>query len=160
VAVFEQRWIPAIRDIPFPGRAAVFSKKSMVGVASGAGAVCVILFLLIAFGNPDAAALTGGREIVFEGNDCECGHINPQSADIEYLIAGDSTPTWQILSEADGTVIFTGSTAELNAKLRQLSDARQDARYTLRGTLLNKKGNEVILERPFTIGNYSGDANN
>ncbi|GHU65555.1 hypothetical protein AGMMS49983_13440 [Clostridia bacterium] len=157
MAAFELRWVASVHKLPYLGHGLSILGKLVIGVAAAAASVGVIALAAASFGDKD---VLGGREIVFTGIDCECGHINPQSAAITGGLPGDDAPTWQIRSEPDGAVIFTGSDAEISSELRHLSETVSDGKFTLRGTLHDKKNTRILLERAFIIGNYSGDASN
>jgi RNA polymerase sigma-70 factor (ECF subfamily) len=157
MAAFELRWIPSIQGVPFPGPGLSVLGKAVIGVAACAASVGVITFAVVSFGD---AGATGAREIVFTGDDCACGHINPQSVTIASEAEGDGEVTYQILSEPDGAVIFTGGDAGISAELRRMSETIPDGKFTLRGTLYDKRNRLITLERAFIIGNYSGDASN
>ncbi|MDR0876134.1 MAG: sigma-70 family RNA polymerase sigma factor [Clostridiales Family XIII bacterium] len=154
MAAFELRWMPSIHGAPLPGPGLTAVGKTVAGVVAGAASVGVIAFAVVSFSD---AGVTGAREIIFAGDDCACGHINPQSVTIASAAEGDGAAAWQILSEPDGAVIFTGGDAEISAELRRMSETIPDGKFILRGTLHDKRNRLITLERAFIIGNYSGD---
>ncbi|MDR0876133.1 MAG: hypothetical protein LBN12_07995 [Clostridiales Family XIII bacterium] len=175
MAVFEEKWTAAVHDAASPSRKKPAQWKMTIGVAAAAAVIAGIgisvtdaeflkvdLQASLATQTTDeegrAAAFRGGREIILIGSDCACGHINPQGVELANLKSGDGEATWQIRSESDGAVLFTGSDANVSEAVRKLSDTNQNGRYLLLCTFRGSNESEVVLERAFLVGNYSGDA--
>ncbi|GHU65552.1 hypothetical protein AGMMS49983_13430 [Clostridia bacterium] len=179
VNAFEEKWTAAIQAASAPAPASSRKKSKTWKVIAGIAVAAVVMVGIgisefrfevfqvqprasLATQTTDAnglsAAYKGGREIVFTGDDCECGHINPQGAELTNLKSGDGAPTWQIQTEPEGAVIFTGSDSKISAALRELDDTGRDGRYLVLCTFRNDNQSEVVLERAFVVGNYSGDA--
>jgi hypothetical protein len=175
MAAFEEKWTATVHDTASPSRKKPAPWKMTIGVVAAAAVIVGIgisvtdaeflkvdLQASLATQTTDeagrAGAFRGGREILLISKDCACGHINPQGVELTNLKSGDGAATWQIRSEPDGAVLFTGSDADISAAVRELSDTDQDGRYLLLCTFRGNNDSEVVLERAFVVGNYSGDA--
>jgi RNA polymerase sigma-70 factor (ECF subfamily) len=167
MAAFAQKWTTQIHNTPFPVRAKAQAWKVITSVTATVAVFSAVVFGIVTFdstdkGNIDKPVQTApasAREIIFTGDDCECGHINPQSVAIANTNFDAGEPAWEIISEANGEIIFTGNTAAVNEELAKLEETVPDGRFTIKCTILDKDKNETIYDRNFTIGNYSGDIN-
>jgi RNA polymerase sigma-70 factor (ECF subfamily) len=171
MAAFEQKWMAQVHDKPLPVRKGFKAAKTVIATVT---TVAVFAVAVIAVGSLKDSAMPAtpgqyaqtatttvsqsGREIVFTGGDCDCGHINPQSAEVANLKPGDGEKTWEISSGADGAVIFKGDSIAVAAELMSLADSVKDGRFVLTCTFEDKDNKEITLKRAFTIGDYSGDA--
>jgi hypothetical protein len=88
--------------------------------------------------------------------DCECGHINPQSIEIEGVRVGDSLGEWELLAN-DGSTIYTGDLDAVTNYVSGLEKTRRNGHYTLRCIITNKSGGSYAVTRDITIGNLVGD---
>jgi RNA polymerase sigma-70 factor (ECF subfamily) len=161
--LFAQKWMGAIdgKALPAAGKPRIWN--FVVGLIATMVVVSGIAFAGLSLSNSEDAATgilvdSGGREILLISDDCECGHINPQGFEAVNLLEGDGTQVWEIVTEADGAVVFSGDEATVSTELDRLVGQKHDGEYLLRCTLPNRDDKSVILERSFVIGNYSGDA--
>jgi RNA polymerase sigma-70 factor (ECF subfamily) len=168
LALFDQKWLASIKGVAVstPVKAGflkgLFAGTSMkIAVATIALVSVTATSAVVIDGAHDIAPpvqTASAREIVFYGNDCECGHINPYHVDVSDISEGDGDPIWEIQPESGGAAIFTGSSSEVDAELKALAAEDQDGGYILKCKFPNKNNGEVALERTFVIGDYKGDA--
>jgi RNA polymerase sigma-70 factor (ECF subfamily) len=166
MAAFAQKWTTQIHNTPFPVRAKTQAWKVITSVTATVAVFSAVVFGIVTFDYSDKGSLnqpvqtasTSSREIIFTGDDCDCGHINPHSVAIANSNFDASEPTWEIISEANGEIIFTGNTSSVNEELAKLVETTKDGKFTIKCTITDKDKNETIYDRNFTIGNYSGDA--
>jgi RNA polymerase sigma-70 factor (ECF subfamily) len=156
LVAFEHKWVPAVKAARNP-------VKSSVKSAVIAGATTVVIFICIVYGiaafgdapsTPAAALAETGRQIAFVSYDCDCGHVNPQSAEIVNAGSGDGDLVWSIYKESGELIFSSDDEVDVNAELRNLSSEHKDGDYLLKCKLKDKNGNKVELERPFTIGEF------
>lgn len=91
----------------------------------------------------------------FEGGDCDCGHVNPSRAIILDTSVLNATQQWQILRDADGAVLYTGSGGVITAELQELRDQGADGVYTIFFIHTNEAGNRAQIKRDFVIDSGS-----
>ncbi|MDR0854343.1 MAG: RNA polymerase sigma factor [Clostridiales Family XIII bacterium] len=157
LAGFEQKWLPAVKAAPKPTKPIV--KNAVISVCVTVFVFLGLVYGIASFGGASSTSVSApaetGRQIALVSNDCDCGHVNPQSAEIVNAIDGDGDEVWSILSEVDGSVIFSGGdVSAVSAELQKLSEEHRDGDYLIKATLKDKNGNKVELERPFTIGEF------
>jgi RNA polymerase sigma-70 factor (ECF subfamily) len=167
LAVIEGRWTEAIKTMHMPAGQSRHILKSAIGAAAVAVVFLGVVFGIMTFGDANASAGdlatptdTSGisAEIIFWDGDCECGHINPKSVAISDADGKVYETKWEISLADGGDVLFVGNEAEASAKLRALESTDQDGKYLITCILSDSKGDAGKLSRPFTIGNYTGDA--
>jgi hypothetical protein len=96
-----------------------------------------------------------GYEIALSG-DCECGHINPHSIELEGKRAGDSLGEWELLAQ-NGETIYTGDLDTVTNYISGLEKTRRDGYYTLRCIITSKDGSRYAVTRGITLGNFERD---
>jgi len=169
LAVFEQNWTGATRLMNFGPAKSTALNNAAIAVTCAVVITTAIVITMIAQDSDSgeiaaAPAVTHVadaemREIVFSGNDCECGHINPTAVMISELNEGDSELTWTITG-AGGETIFSGDTDGTNATLAALSAAKADGRYAIQCVFSDTARRTITLDRTFITGNYHGDSEN
>lgn len=96
------------------------------------------------------AEVLGDREIVFAGDDCDCGHVNPYGAYISNLEEGDGSGTWTI-SDAAGGIIYAGDGTDASGTISSMTNSAQYGQYTLAFQLYDLEGDRLSLNRVFEI---------
>jgi RNA polymerase sigma factor (sigma-70 family) len=100
----------------------------------------------------------GDRKIAFSGNDCDCGHINPQDISAAGLEVGDRDFAWDILTDDDDRLVLaTGNATDITQKVLVMIENGQDGNYIVRCKLYDRNDNSISMTRSFTIGNFKGD---
>lgn len=90
-------------------------------------------------------------EIVFDGGECNCGHINPKSVSITGLDVDAKTEEWGIVNRDNDKILLKGSKKEISEKLKILYKNKDYGNYTAEYSLKDKDGNEVKFKRNFQI---------
>jgi hypothetical protein len=95
--------------------------------------------------------------IKFLGGDCDCGHENPDSAQIDgdEATLTDARVTWDIKSLKSEKIIFSGEGSEVSAEFETLRNDDKDGQYTLTYYIEDKNHNIVTMEREFEIGDFA-----
>ncbi|MDR0853717.1 MAG: sigma-70 family RNA polymerase sigma factor [Clostridiales Family XIII bacterium] len=176
MAAIGNNWQTAIHAMPMPAAHGLHVLSGLHGVGGlsvAKIAVCVVLATSVitggvavsgGFSQPVAdvstntvVAATADGLITFSGADCECGHINPHGMQLSGLAEGETLQSFEIENTADGSVIFAGNEADLNAELTRMADEEQEGEYKIVCRVNDKNGNEFTIKRNFVIGNYAGD---
>jgi RNA polymerase sigma-70 factor (ECF subfamily) len=123
--------------------------KAVASVVAGTVGVAVVAVTAYAIlSTPDYTIALSG--------DCECGHINPQSIEIEGMREGDSPGEWELLAQ-NGSTLYAGDLDSVTSYISLLEETQRDGHYTLHCIITNKNGNRYDLSRNITIGNLAGD---
>jgi RNA polymerase sigma-70 factor (ECF subfamily) len=145
--------------------------KTYIKAFSAAAAAVVVLFTGIAIGaNTDTvlaeeyiapapapavvepaaplAPVSTSGEIAFAG-DCDCGHLNPNSAALEGSPAADEDVVWKITPKGADTVLTSGSGKDASSGIASLSGSSGD--YTLIFTATGDDDSYVEFGRDFTV---------
>jgi RNA polymerase sigma-70 factor (ECF subfamily) len=93
---------------------------------------------------PTVAAYMPAADIAFLGGECDCGHVNPQSATLSLSSSTDMTESWEILS---GGALVSSGTGEA-AQFGVLPDGDYTINYTIVSSLDGRKAHS---ERAFLI---------
>jgi RNA polymerase sigma-70 factor (ECF subfamily) len=127
-----------------------FSPAASASVATGAATVaCTAVIASAALAIPDySIALTG---------DCDCGHINPETIELNGARPSDEVSFWALLG-GDGETLCAGSLVQVTDYVQNLASARRDGHYTLRCRVTAKSGDYYTVSRNITIGNLDGDS--
>ncbi len=96
--------------------------------------------------------ITGNIE--FSGGNCDCGHINPKQA----LIKSEINLNWQIISESDDNVLYSGTGNTVSANLQDLYNQALNGGYKIRFYYQNTAGMVGEITRSFQI--YTGEIEN
>ncbi|MDR0875308.1 MAG: sigma-70 family RNA polymerase sigma factor [Clostridiales Family XIII bacterium] len=167
MASVESKWTAQIKMITYPAAVvgSAVALKIAVAVVATVAAFSGIVYSVVQYDRmhddaPTATVTAGaqsGRTIIFAGNDCDCGHINPVAVTINGLEDGDTSLSWELKTE-DGIAFASGSGAEISQAIRALSENDQDGKYIVLCSLYDKDGNFISMTRSITIGNFKGDA--
>ncbi|MDR0875317.1 MAG: sigma-70 family RNA polymerase sigma factor [Clostridiales Family XIII bacterium] len=94
--------------------------------------------------SPALAAYMPDADIAFLGGECDCGHVNPQSAALSLSDGTDMTERWEILSGGAPVSSGDGEAAQLGGL--------PDGDYTINYTIVSlKDGRKAHSERAFHI---------
>jgi RNA polymerase sigma-70 factor (ECF subfamily) len=170
LASLEIKWSAQLKAIGQPAATAGHAAGHAIMIKA---AVCVlvtvasfsgIVYSVSHFGGADAsggadtpvAAAHSSREIIFAGDDCDCGHINPHSISLTGREQGDSAPVWEIRTDGD-VRLASGDSAEISQIVQNMTDNARKGQYKVICILSDKSGNAVKMTREFLIGAYKGD---
>jgi RNA polymerase sigma-70 factor (ECF subfamily) len=169
MASVEAKWTAQIKAISVTAKAvghAVAIKAVIATIATVtafSGVVYTVSHYSGAGHDAPTATVTEGivssREVAFVGDDCDCGHINPNGVAISGLEEGDSESAWVLMTKG-GSILATGSNAEVMNMMLKLKKDGEAGEYTIICSLSDRYDNYIRMSRDFTIGDYKGDANN
>jgi RNA polymerase sigma-70 factor (ECF subfamily) len=113
------------------------------------GAVCAgaVTYSVLAAPNYD---------IALTSDDCDCGHINPQSIELKGTRSGDEADVWALLAK-DGETLHTGNLPSVTDYVQKLESDSKHGYYTLRCVITSKDGDRYAASRDIIIGNLDGD---
>jgi RNA polymerase sigma-70 factor (ECF subfamily) len=135
----------------------------IVGAAAAVAAAGVVTALVLSGGDgaaspvaeaPGAVAAVEqiAAEIVFEGGECACGHLNPKDEQLVIHTEGATAREWTMLK--DGEVFRTGEGRELWLNPESLEEGDYVIRYVVTGA----DGGKATVERAFAIRHGDYDA--
>jgi RNA polymerase sigma-70 factor (ECF subfamily) len=152
LADFEQKWTDMLQNETTPKRKSSNSKAIISAVVVAVVFIGIVVGISF-FGDNGigSGASEIGREIVFISDDASYGNYNPKSVDLGNLASGDVVDGFSITSES-GDIIFSGDTeAAAEAEILRMESAHENGDYILGCELKDKNGNQVVLERKFTV---------
>jgi RNA polymerase sigma-70 factor (ECF subfamily) len=93
--------------------------------------------------------------IIFSG-DCDCGHLNPRSAELADNPADETNVAWRIMNKDSGAEVSSGSGKDASASVASLAGAY--GAYTLTYTVKGSGESYVEFSRDFAIGDKADAA--
>jgi hypothetical protein len=96
---------------------------------------------------PQAAYLdaVNNGAIVFTGNDCACGHVNPIGAQTLHMDTTQGTVEWKITRESESTPLYSGVGDRVTTGLSSLYSAYGDGNYLI--TFIYTTGDDMRVEK-------------
>lgn len=88
-------------------------------------------------------------KIIFDGEDCDCGHVNPEKIQISGIEGTYNEIEWTIQSET-GKIIASGTSDTVQNQLRQLYKDKEDGKY-LASFAVDFGDKKFHIERDFRI---------
>jgi RNA polymerase sigma-70 factor (ECF subfamily) len=151
LADFEHRWADILQSELHPARKS-YSKAIISAVAVAVVFIGIVVGIsFLGDSGTGSGASEIGREIVFVSDDVGYGNYNPKSVGLGNLADGDVATGFTIATES-GEIIFSGDTEDAaEAEILRMESAHEDGDYILGCELKDKNGNQVVLERKFTI---------
>jgi hypothetical protein len=163
---FRQRWMEALAL----HKQGVFATGATAGTHASHAfsyklAACVVAGMLAAGGGamlaagqfhadgakaPPLANLAGG-ELVFEGGDCDCGHVNPDGVNVKDVRLGGGDTYWRVVANKDSQVIYEGAKDGVLRTFAALYDEKENGSYTVYYSHTDEQGNRIQINRGFII---------
>jgi predicted DNA-binding protein YlxM (UPF0122 family) len=135
------------------GKSGIFATLSNIAAPAAAGTAGAVAAAAIAY---SALTAVPAYEIALTG-DCDCGHINPQTIELEGTRTGDTLGKWELLTSG-GKTARAGSLNTVTDYIKELENARKKGHYTLRCTVTGKNGDSYAVTRDITIGTNIKDS--
>jgi hypothetical protein len=130
-----------------------YALVALVSVLILAGATVGIVELTQGSAHEQAEAVTLlNFDLAFVGGDCDCGHLNPNEAQL--VVDGDaalSTVNWQISARGESGVLYAGEGDVVTLPLTELYNLKADGDYELVFTIQQVDGQTSRVSRDFHI---------
>lgn len=169
LTALDLKWVPVIKGMKYPVAAALpYTAGGRILIS--AAAICVVSIGGVVYHQadttPEAPAdpppppamvrmseseALKDRMIVFTGSDCDCGHINPDSAKIANIEQGDQDATYEISDTASGEVTYSGEGTEASLVIEEMIKSNKFGKYKILFALKDRNGNKITLDRVFEI---------
>ncbi|MDR0854059.1 MAG: RNA polymerase sigma factor [Clostridiales Family XIII bacterium] len=163
VAAFQQSWQEAVKGVnssvdsksQHSGKS-LSAKSVLIGTLGTVVCVAAIVSGVFFFGEKGGQTQSGAAdvkgEVLFTSVDCECGHLNPNSASLRGVDAGGNVPEWRISEEATGEILVKGEGANISSELQNFEESAPDGTYLLTYKVSGDDNDLIEVKRPFEIG--------